>query len=425
MINMKSFMRAFAFLLLLQFTPSIQTPKASAQVSIDFQVFYDDLSPYGNWIYNSDYGYVWVPDVDDGFSPYHTNGYWIFTDEGWTWISNYSWGWAPFHYGRWYNDNHYGPIWVPGYEWGPGWVSWRHADGYYGWAPIGPGISIDFAYSSVYNRPYEDWTFIRDRDFGRQDINNYFISVNNTNTIYMNSTVIDNFRSDQRTHTRFNAGPDRRDVEQRSGRSYAPVTLTASNDRQQRVDNRELRIFRPDVKQNNSLDNRNVPKKITEVRNLKPARERTADHNNTPAAQPVIPVRTQQSPDRIPVTPRNKKDQRNERPVINAPVRITRPERLETPRQQPARIPQRDQPVSRPNREQQERIPKKDQPVQTPKREQPAQAPKREQPVRQQPAAPQKRVERTPPQQRPVLKEQNQQKAPQQKPHNRSSKKDR
>jgi hypothetical protein len=48
------------------------TPKAKAQpgVSVSFQTFYDELSPYGQWIDDPNYGYVWVPDVDAGFRPY-------------------------------------------------------------------------------------------------------------------------------------------------------------------------------------------------------------------------------------------------------------------------------------------------------------------------------------------------------------------
>src|ERR1700761_1436748 len=42
------------------------------------QVFYDELSPYGNWIDYPDYGYVWAPaDVGPDFRPYATNGYWV------------------------------------------------------------------------------------------------------------------------------------------------------------------------------------------------------------------------------------------------------------------------------------------------------------------------------------------------------------
>src|SRR5689334_19708930 len=89
--------------------------------SVSFQLFYDQLSPYGAWVEYQNYGYVWVPDVDPGFSPYGTNGYWVYTDYGWTWVSDYSWGWAPFHYGRWVDDDLYGWLWVPDNEWGPAW----------------------------------------------------------------------------------------------------------------------------------------------------------------------------------------------------------------------------------------------------------------------------------------------------------------
>lgn len=69
------------------------TEKASAQpgVSITFQTFYDELSPYGQWIDDPQYGYIWAPNVDRGFRPYYTNGYWVMTEYGNTWVSNYNW----------------------------------------------------------------------------------------------------------------------------------------------------------------------------------------------------------------------------------------------------------------------------------------------------------------------------------------------
>src|SRR5687768_2542773 len=87
-----------------------------------YQEFYDDLSPYGQWINDPQYGYVWVPDAGDDFRPYFSNGYWANTDYGNTWVSNYRWGWAPFHYGRWTYSNFYGWTWIPGNVWGPAWV---------------------------------------------------------------------------------------------------------------------------------------------------------------------------------------------------------------------------------------------------------------------------------------------------------------
>ncbi|MFX8813069.1 DUF6600 domain-containing protein, partial [Acinetobacter baumannii] len=77
-----------------------------------------------------------------GFTPYRTGGHWVYSNAGWAWASDYNWGWAPFHYGRWAFDPMYGWFWVPGYEWAPAWVSWRSGGGYYGWAPLSPGINI-------------------------------------------------------------------------------------------------------------------------------------------------------------------------------------------------------------------------------------------------------------------------------------------
>jgi hypothetical protein len=110
--------------------------RADAEVS--FQFFYDNLSPYGEWIEVGDYGNCWRPnDVDDDWSPY-TDGYWAYTDAGWTWVSYEDFGDITYHYGRWVRADEVGWCWVPGYDWGPAWVSWRSDDDYIGWAPLPP-----------------------------------------------------------------------------------------------------------------------------------------------------------------------------------------------------------------------------------------------------------------------------------------------
>lgn len=91
---------------------------------ITYQTFYNDLSPYGTWIDYPGYGNVWNPSGIADFTPYSSNGYWVYSNAGWSWNSGYSWGWAPFHYGRWFYDDNYGWLWVPGYDWSPAWVTW-------------------------------------------------------------------------------------------------------------------------------------------------------------------------------------------------------------------------------------------------------------------------------------------------------------
>lgn len=123
---------------------------------VSYQSFYESLSPYGTWIDDPQYGYVFVPSVDNDFRPYFTDGHWLMTEYGNTWVSDYAWGWACFHYGRWIYNAYYGWVWVPGSEWGPGWVSWRWGGGYCGWAPLYP----DYVYGAVFICPDDWWIFM-------------------------------------------------------------------------------------------------------------------------------------------------------------------------------------------------------------------------------------------------------------------------
>lgn len=264
--------------------------KATAQVSVSFQLFYDNLSPHGNWIDNPNYGYVWVPNVSRGFSPYRTNGYWVDTDMGWTWVSNYSWGWAPFHYGRWFYDSYYGWVWVPDTHWGPAWVSWRYYEGYYGWAAIGPGISLNLAYSNGYHVPHDHWVFVREGDFGRRNINNYYVNVTNNTTIINNSRVISNLRTDRVTQGQYNAGPDREDVRRRSKVKFDKVNLRERNNPGQSLSGNELQLYRPRVERGGNDNRKPAPAKVMRQNEVKPIAERRA------VAQPQREIKREKEP---------------------------------------------------------------------------------------------------------------------------------
>ncbi|MGO3307243.1 MAG: DUF6600 domain-containing protein, partial [Sphingobacterium sp.] len=138
--NTPILMLAFVATILSIFTHKEVTAQGNVSVSLD--LFYNELSPYGYWETDANYGDMWYPNVDDNFQPYGSNGYWAMTEYGNTWVSNYDWGWAPFHYGRWVRTPHHGWGWIPGYEWGPAWVDWRSGGGYYGWAPSQPNVTV-------------------------------------------------------------------------------------------------------------------------------------------------------------------------------------------------------------------------------------------------------------------------------------------
>jgi hypothetical protein len=275
--------------------------EASAQQNgVSFGVFYNELSPYGQWVDYPNYGYVWIPSAGPDFAPYSSNGYWIWTEYGWTWVSGYSWGWAPFHYGRWDYDDSYGWFWVPDNEWGPSWVNWRRADGYYGWAPMRPGISLSVSFGNTYTMPNDRWRFVRDRDFSRTDINHYYINRTNNVTIIKNSSVINRTYVDQNRHSTYVSGPDRADVQKITGRTIHPVIIHDNEKPGQNLKNGQLQIYRPQVQMNDANGRRPAPSKVVNLKDVKRPSERNAANtipninpanNSRQKVQPAQPAR--------------------------------------------------------------------------------------------------------------------------------------
>jgi len=91
--------------------PPAQTASISAQYT--YMSGAEDLSGYGEWSQETDYGQVWYPPVAASWVPYR-EGEWAYVlPWGWTWVDSDSWGFAPFHYGRWARiHDRWG--WIPG-----------------------------------------------------------------------------------------------------------------------------------------------------------------------------------------------------------------------------------------------------------------------------------------------------------------------
>ncbi len=240
--------------------PPQADPAPAPPEEVSYQSFYDQLSPYGQWIDDPSYGYVWMPNVGPEFKPYATNGHWVYTDEGWTWASEYPWGWAAFHYGRWFYQDGYGWMWIPGQEWAPAWVSWRNSSDYYGWAPLGPNVSIGISVGGGYNPPPHYWSFVPHQYVASPQVNNYYVNESRNTTIINNTTVINNtvINNNNRNsnninnNTRINnrsyaGGPSPDDVGRFSGAPLRPVALRESNTPGERVNGGELAIYRPRI----------------------------------------------------------------------------------------------------------------------------------------------------------------------------------
>jgi hypothetical protein len=244
--------------------------------ALSMQYFYDALSPYGNWVHNREYGYVWIPDVGQNFYPYATNGRWVATEYGWTWVSGYDWGWAAFHYGRWDYDDYYGWFWFPDDVWGPAWVTWREGDGYYGWAPMGPGSSMGMNVQSSYNDPYR-WIFVRERDFGKGNIARYHVNPRKNIDIMRSSRVIDNAFTDNMGRS-YNSGPDLLEVQRSTGRRINRVAVRDSDRPQTRLSSNQLEIYRPRIQRSADVTNRPAPSRITDIKDIRPMRERNRSY---------------------------------------------------------------------------------------------------------------------------------------------------
>ncbi len=147
-----------------------------------------ELANYGRWVWDPQYGYVWVPNNEPpDWAPYR-DGSWQDVDYyGWSWVGNEPWGWAPYHYGNWYRAS-FGWAWYPGaigprHYWRPAMV------GFFGFGEPGFGVSLGFGYGNVGWVPlapferYRPW-------YGRGFVGGRNVAiVNNTNiaNIYRNA----------------------------------------------------------------------------------------------------------------------------------------------------------------------------------------------------------------------------------------------
>jgi len=233
-----------------------------------YQTFYDQLGPYGSWVNYPGYGYCWVPNqVGPDFSPYMTNGHWVYTDMGWTWVSDFAWGWGPFHYGRWFEDPYYGWMWLPGYNWAPAWVVWGDYNGYYGWACIGPHEVL----SPHYRPDARHWHFVEHQYMGRHDFDRHVVRnevvAHNITEINQHVNIIGH--ANTYNQSVFFSGPKAEEVERFSGQKIERVQINnVRAPEQTRVNGNQINIYRPNIVR--SDQQHGAPNKIVNPQELRP-----------------------------------------------------------------------------------------------------------------------------------------------------------
>lgn len=239
------------------------TQKVRAQgEDISLQTFYDELSPYGVWIKDPQYGYVWRPDVDQGeFRPYYTNGRWAMTEYGNTWVSYYDWGWAPFHYGRWVYNRYNQWVWIPDTIWGPAWVTWRSGGGYYGWAPLGPSITIGINFGRYgYRIPDMCWNFVPYSSIYYTSFPRYY---HVRNRVYIQKTVIIN-NTYVRNNRTYYTGPRAEEIRRTTNQNVTVYNINrSSRPGATRIDNKTVNIYNPRPERGSANTN-SAPRNVIE-----------------------------------------------------------------------------------------------------------------------------------------------------------------
>ena len=232
-------------------------PQIEVDATLDVGYFYDQLSPYGEWIEDANYGYVWSPNgVDADWRPY-TRGHWVYTDdEGWLWVADEEWGWGPYHYGRWFlSSNRW--LWVPGNDWAPAWCSWRTGGGYIGWAPLPPqasfsagvGLQIGAVQLDAYVQP--SWySFVEERHFAEPQVVNVIVRPAQNVTILQTTRNITSYSTSGNRIV--NRGVAVETVEHASGHAVARVKVVqaaaSAGPHRPQVSGNQVTVFRPAIK---------------------------------------------------------------------------------------------------------------------------------------------------------------------------------
>jgi hypothetical protein len=212
------------------------TEAVAQERDADYSQFYDQLEEHGRWMEHPRWGYVWLPNADDGNWRPYTIGHWVNSEEhGWYWNSEEPWGWATYHYGRWVRDEEEGWIWIPGREWAPAWVAWREGDDFIGWAPLPPEAEwmpgrgeLSFAssyYDSPRFQPY--WIFVRPMHMVQPGLHRHILPRSRAPYIIRNTSYVTNYSFvDNRV---YNRGIRVNLVERSLNRALPPVRIVSTD----------------------------------------------------------------------------------------------------------------------------------------------------------------------------------------------------
>ena len=150
-----------------------QMARAHDRLPDELDAYGDELERNGEWVYDEPQGYVYVPRVRVGWSPY-TYGRWIYTAYGWTWVDDEPWGFVTSHYGRWGYSSRIGWHWMPRTGFAGAWVAWSSPVGRWnqtiGWCALGfndrPVGQYGLGGRAVPRGEARGWNYVNRSDMG-------------------------------------------------------------------------------------------------------------------------------------------------------------------------------------------------------------------------------------------------------------------
>ncbi len=293
-------------------------------LTVDYDYFYKELSPHGEWVEVSakDLGidikpgtalnesdadsrflskilgiktvyaqtgeqllnlFVWRPAKEltetmieesgvEEYTPY-LNGQWVYTDEGWYFKANTPQEDLTSHYGRWSKDEELGWVWLPGKTYSPAWVDWRQNDDYVAWAPVPPGTYIENDAVNVKEQINENrYTIVEKKNMTEPSVYKYrYQYVENKNKIMIKEmTKTDGVMIKEKTV--INKGPDVSDIEKKSGKKIETVKIKKVKTKEESGITKEgINVFTPELKKSKEKKNEPVskPEKLVSYKDAK------------------------------------------------------------------------------------------------------------------------------------------------------------
>jgi hypothetical protein len=293
-------------------------------LTVDYEYFYKELSPHGEWIEvsakdldininsksssgiyieNQEFIYavlgiktayaqtgeevfnlfVWRPSAElvsseiakgtmtHEYTPYN-NGQWLNTDDGWYFKANNPPEDLTCHYGRWAQDPNLGWVWLPGKVWSPAWVEWRENPEYVAWAPVPPGTYIENNTVNVTTLNENRFTIVEKKHFIEPSVYKYrYQYVENKNKIMIKEmTKTDGVTIKNRTV--IDKGPDVASIEKASGKKVEKVKINKTKNKgEEGYKEGEISVFTPDFKTTKEVKKEPVtkPEKLVSYKDAK------------------------------------------------------------------------------------------------------------------------------------------------------------